>query len=192
MDFVTKLWLAILLSGAAVWVWSFLCWAILPNHKGDFKKVPNEEALLKAMRELNLLPGQYMYPNCSHTEMKDPDKKAKVLAGPMGMLNVWPNSMAMGGKMLGSFLVYLAVSAMVAYISHEALEGRGPMTFMKVFQMAGSAGILGYCFAFLPGGIWFNAPRRSLVISFIEGVIAGLITGAIFAAFWPPSVLPVN
>jgi hypothetical protein len=51
-----------------------------------------------------------------------------------------------------------------------ALPGAAP--FAKVFQVAVTAGILAYCFSFIPA-------------AFIDGIVCGLITGAIFLWRWP-------
>jgi hypothetical protein len=64
-----------------------------------------------------------------------------------------------------------------------ALPGAAP--FAKVFQVAVTAGILAYCFSFIPNAVWFGSYQRTIVASFIDGIVYGLITGAIFAWRWP-------
>ncbi len=46
---LTQLWLAILLSGVAVFVVSSILHMALPLHKGDYKKLPGEADILEAM-----------------------------------------------------------------------------------------------------------------------------------------------
>lgn len=185
MEFVTQLWLPIVLAGVAVWFWNFLSWAALNLHAGDFSPLPNDDAFAKAVRPLNLPPGTYGFPDWGSAKKDKEAFMAKWKAGPVGTISVWPSESKMGGKMIGSFLVYLAVSFLIAYLTWEALAGAKGVGFGKVMQLAGTAGVLGYCFAFLPNGIWFNAKPRAMVMCVIDGLIAGLGTGAIFAALWP-------
>ena len=50
MEFLTELWLAILLSSVFVFVVSSVIHMALPWHKGDVRKMSNEDAVLEAMR----------------------------------------------------------------------------------------------------------------------------------------------
>jgi len=182
---LAHLWLPILLSAAAVWFWSFLSWAILSVHKGDFGGVPNEDEFLSALKPLNLKPGNYGFPHCeSHAKSKDPAFVEKWKTGPAGLLNVWKPNPNMGLNMLLSFIVYLIVSLLIAYVGVAAALPRGA-GFAKVFQVLGTVGILSYSFAFLPTMIWFQASRNAKITGVLDGVISGLATGAIFAVLWP-------
>jgi len=89
----------------------------------------------------------------------------------------------MGPRMLASFALNLLVSFLVAYVAAEALP-KGA-AFSKVFQVIGTVGVLAYAFAHVPHGIWFGAYKKTIVANMIDGVIYGLITGAIFAWRWP-------
>ena len=89
----------------------------------------------------------------------------------------------MGGKLAATFIVYLVVSTLIAYLASVALPKTAE--FAKVFQVVGTAGILAYSFSFIPNAIWFGAYRRTIVASIIDGIVYGAITGAIFAWRWP-------
>jgi hypothetical protein len=92
----------------------------------------------------------------------------------------------MGPKMIGSFIVYLIVSLFIAYLcSQTLLHGA---SFGKILQVAGTAGVLAYCFARIPNDIWFNTPKRAVITSTIDGVVYGIITGLIFGWLWPSAV----
>jgi len=54
--------------------------------------------------------------------------------------------------------------------------------FMPVFRFVGTAAILTYTAASVPGTIWFNLRLPGYII---DGLMHGLATGAIFACFWP-------
>lgn len=183
MEFLSKLWLPIVLSAAAVWFWSFLSWAVLALHKRDMHPLPNEEAFANAVRPLNIPPGVYAFPYCSdQKQYKDPAFQAKWKVGPTGHISIWRPCPNMAANMVMSFIVYLAVSFFVAYAGYAAM----PIApHSKIFQIAGAMGVLAYTFSPLPVMIWFQALPHTKIMAIIDGIIQGLITGAIFAAMWP-------
>jgi hypothetical protein len=85
-------------------------------------------------------------------------------------------------NMLLTFLVYLVVSFVIGYLASETLDATASK--MRVFQITGAAGILAYCFASLPNAIWFGHSRSSVVNGLIDGVLMGVVTGAVFALLW--------
>jgi len=183
MEFLTHLWLPILLSAVAVWFWSFLSWAVLPVHKGDWKVLPNEEQFAAAVRPLNIPPGVYGFPHCTdHKQRNDPAFQAKWKAGPVGLLYLWKPNPAMGAAMAASFGLYLLISFFIGYVGYAAI---GHAAQAKAFQIAGTIGILAYCFAFLPNMIWFQASKRAMLTAVFDGLVQGLATGAIFSLMWP-------
>jgi hypothetical protein len=183
MEFLANLWLPIVLSAVAVFFASFLFWAVLPFHKKDYKVLPDEAAFTAYVRSSAIAPGSYAFPNCATANKKDPEFIKKWKEGPAGMLNVWPTTMSMGRNMVLTFLVYLVVGIVIAYLA--SLTVPPAAGFNSVLRIAGTAGVLAYTFSFIPSAIWFCQPRAMLVRNIIEGVIYGLITGLIFAALWP-------
>ena len=67
------LWLPILLSAGIVFVASSILHMLLPIHKNDYRKLPDEDKVLDAMRTAGVTPGrEYRFPFCSMKEMKEP------------------------------------------------------------------------------------------------------------------------
>ncbi len=189
MDFLTQLWLPIVLSAAAVWIASAIVWMALPHHKDDHRKLPDEGAFAGALRSLNIPPGNYGFPYCGgHAQRNDPEFQKKWKEGPVGMLSLWPPNPSMGKNMVLTFVLYLVVSALIAYLGWAVLPHGGlmpPPTFGKVMQALGTAGVLAYSFAFIPNALWFGQYPRAIAMRVLDGIAYGLITGAIFAALWP-------
>ena len=184
MDLLLPLWLPILLSAAAVWIVSTIFGMPFLHHKNDFIGLPDEDAFMDSLRKSSIKPGNYLFPDFRSREAMESEKVSKALKeGPVGHLSVWQPPLTMGGKLVATFIVYLAVSTLIAYLTRVALPGAAP--FAKVFHVAATAGVLAYCFSFIPNGVWFGAYKRTLVASFIDGIVYGCITGAIFAWFWP-------
>jgi hypothetical protein len=185
MDMLIHLWLPIVASAAAVWMASAIAWTALPHHKGDHKRLPDEAGFTAALRPLKLAPGNYLFPYCEHNaQRKDPEFVKRFTEGPTGIISLWgPMNMNMGRNMGLSFLVYLVVSVLIGYLGAATLKPGADHA--HVFQVLGTAGVLGYSFAFLPGGIWFGQYPRAMVMGVLDGIAYGLITGGVFALLWP-------
>jgi len=195
MDFLLTLWLPIVLSSAAVWFVSMIVWTALPHHKGDYIGLPEtpglpggEDAVMEFIRKSGIPPGNYMFPDARTRAAMSSEKVQKAWEqGPVGHLSIWPTPLTMGGKLVGTFVVYLVVSAFIAGLTRAALSrvaGASP-SFADVFQFAGAAGVLAYCFSSLPTAIWWSAYKRTMAANLIDGALYAAITGAIFAWLWP-------
>lgn len=187
MELLIPLWLPILLSAVAVWIVSAVVWMALPHHKGDFIGLPNppgEDHFMEFVRASGIKPGNYSFPDCrDHAVMKTERVQQAWEKGPVGHLSVWKTPVTMGDKMVATFVVYLIVSTVIAYITRLALPDAAP--FGKVFQVASTAGILAYCFSFIPNAIWFGAYKRTIIANVVDGIVYGVVTGLIFAWRWP-------
>jgi hypothetical protein len=186
MELFLSLWLPVLLSAAAVWIVATLFGMPFLHHKNDFigLEPQQESALLEYLRTSGIKPGNYLFPDFRTREAMESEKVKRALSeGPVGHLCLWRPPLSMGGKLAATFLVYLVVSTLIAYLASVALPKAAG--FARVFQVVGTAGVLAYCFAFLPSAIWFGAYRRTMVAGIVDGIIFGLITGAIFAWRWP-------
>src|SRR5215471_17670040 len=122
---LTQLLLPALLSAILVFLVSSLIHMLTPWHAGDFARLPNEDAVLTALRPLNMAPGAYVAPRpSSMKEMGTDEFKAKLQRGPNVMINVMPNTSGGMGQQLGSWFVYAAVVALFAgYITSRAVAG---------------------------------------------------------------------
>ena len=87
MEFLTELWLPILLAAVAVFVASSIFHMLIPIHKSDYQKLDGEDGILEALRAAGVKPGTYMFPACdSMKDMNSPEMKAKYEKGPVGHL----------------------------------------------------------------------------------------------------------
>jgi hypothetical protein len=175
------LWLPIVLSGVALFFASWIAWMFLPHHKAEWKGPPNEDALLTALKSVGLPPGQYMFPHPkTPDECKSDAFKAKLKAGPNGTLTLYSSPPSMGVNMLCTVLFFVIANFVIGYLAGQVIPPGADK--MKVFQFVGTAGILTYGTANILNGIWFG---RKMIADILDGVVYGLITGAIFAAMWP-------
>lgn len=188
MEFLVTLWLPILLSAAAVWVLSIIFGMPFLHHKHDWVGLaPHEEdAFMEFLRTSSIKPGNYLFPDFRTREAMETEKVKKALqGGPVGHLSVWKTPLTMGDKLVGTFVVHLVVSIFIAYLARVAIPASGPAGFAKVFQVAATAGILAYCFSTIPSALWWGSSKRTIVANVFDGVVFGLVIGAIFAWRWP-------
>lgn len=186
---LSELWMPIILASVLVFIASSIVWMVLPHHKKDWARLPDEDGLMEAMRVAGLQPGQYAFPNCDGDmkKMAEPEFVAKMEAGPVGILFVGPSGKPNMGKSLLQWFVYtLVVSVFVAYVTGMAL---GPgAEYLKIFQISGTAAILGYCAAIVPNGIWKNMSWSTIFKELIDGAVYGLLTAGAIAGFWPDGI----
>jgi len=179
------LWLPILLSAVAVFMVSSLVHMVLPWHKNDYPKMPNEDKVMDALRPLAIPPGDYMVPRPSSRQaLRSPEFLEKVNKGPVMVVTVMPTGMMSMGRSLALWFLYLVVvSLFSAYVAGRALPAGAP--FLEVFRFAGTTAFLGYSLALWQMWIWY---RRSLSITIkatVDGLIYALLTAAVFGWLWP-------
>ena len=180
-----SLWLPILLSAVAVFLVSSVIHMAMPWHKSDYGRLENEDAAMDAMRPLAMPPGDYMVPRpASMAEMKSPAFLEKMNRGPVVMMTVMPNGMTSMGRNLALWFVYLVgVAGVCAYIAGRALPpGAG---HRAVGRLVAPAALLGYTAALWQMSIWYRRSWATTIKSSVDGVIYALLTGALFAWFWP-------
>ena len=182
---VLSLLLPIALSAVIVFLASSIIHMVTKWHKGDLKKFSNEDAVMAALRPLNLQPGNYLLPAPdSINDMKSPDFLAKLNAGPVAFITVRPNGMTSMGRNLGLWFLYsIIVSVFAGYIAGVAF---GPGTeYLKIMQVAGCVAFIGYALAQLHESIWWGRNWGWTARTMVDGLLYGLLTGGTFGWLWP-------
>ena len=78
---LSALWLPIMLSAVIVFVASSIMHMVLPYHRSDYQKLPDEAKVLAALRAAGLKRGLYMFPHATHKDMRSPRDGRKIQAG---------------------------------------------------------------------------------------------------------------
>lgn len=86
MEFLSDLWMPILVSAVFVWIASFLMHMVLPFHKGDWKGLPDENRVAEALS--GIPAGNYMLPHGTMADMKDPAFQERQRRGPNGTITI--------------------------------------------------------------------------------------------------------
>ena len=182
---ITSLWLPILLSAVFVFIASSVIYMVLGYHNKDFKKVPDENKLMDALRGFGLPPGEYAVPYAgSSKEMNSPEYKEKMNKGPVLIMNVWKTGEQGMGKQFAQWFIFaIIVGIFAAYVAGRAL---GPgAEYLAVFRFTGVTAFMGYSLALWQDYVWFyRSPGRTLKNTF-DGLIYALLTAGTFAWLWP-------
>ena len=182
---IMALWLPILLSAIFVFIVSSIVHMVLGYHRSDYKKLPNEEVTLSALRKDPIPPGDYLFPcPASHKEMSSPEMTEKYQKGPVGVMTVLPSGPpAMGKNLVQWFVFLLAVGIAVAYLAGRALESGA--SYLEVFRFAGT----GAFYAHGPGrvieSIWGGRAWSTSFKNLFDGLLYALVTAGTFGWLWP-------
>lgn len=182
---LTELWLPILLSAVFVFIVSSIIHMVLPIHKSECAKLPNEPKLIDALRSQNVAPGEYMFPRAaSMKDMGSPEMLEKFRQGPVGALVVMPTGVPNIGKSLIQWFIYsILVSIFTGYVATLGLQ-HGER-YLEVFQIAGATAVSIYAFAPVSNSIWKGVPWGTTVKYVFDGIVYGLVTGGTFGWLWP-------
>jgi hypothetical protein len=185
MTGLSSLWLPILLSAVIVFVVSSLIHMVLPWHKSDYPKMPNEDKVMDALRPLAIAPGDYFMPRpASMQEMKNPQFIEKMNKGPVIMMTVLPNGPSgMGRNLTLWFLYAVVVGVLGGYVAGRALPP-GAM-YLQVFRFVGVTAFACYAVALWQMSIWYRRAWSITIKATVDGLIYALLTAGTFGWLWP-------
>ena len=185
MNTIAALWLPILLSSVFVFVLSAILHMVLGYHNKDFKKLPDEDGVMDALRKFNIPPGDYAMPCAgSSAGMRNPDFKAKMDKGPVALMSFMKSGQPKMGKPLVLWFCYcVVVSVFAAYITSRAVGWGTP--YLNVFRFAGCSAFMCYALALPHESIWFNRSWSTTIKSILDGLLYALVTGGVFGWLWP-------
>jgi hypothetical protein len=180
-----SLWSSIVLSAVLVFLASWIIHMFLPNHRRDFMKLPNEGALLDALRSMNIPSGQYLAPYANTAaQMKQPEYAEKRKRGPSLFLTlIAGGDTGMGKSLLQWFVYLLVISLFIAYLARHGLAPGA--VYHRVFKSVGVAAFMAYGLGHAHQSIWYRQAWRTTFVYFIDGLVYSLLTAGVFAWLWP-------
>jgi len=175
----------ILVASVIVFIASSVIHMFTPLHKGDLKRVPNEDGVMSALRPFNLAPGDYAMPLASSmAAMGSAEFHAKMAAGPVVMMTVRPSGkFTMTPNLIQWFIYSIVVSLFAGYVAGVALAPGAD--YLKVFQIAGCVAFTGYALGLAQASIWGGKNWGTTLRGMADGLLYGLLTGGTFGWLWP-------
>lgn len=182
---VLDLWLPILVGTVLVFVASSVIHMMIPWHKNDKKQLPQEDAVMDALRASGAPPDDYYFPYCaSMADMNSEEYVAKREKGPCGFLTLTPPGPMNMGKALGQWFAFLLIALVfVAYVTGRAL---GPgADYLHVFQIAGATGFMALGLGAPIESIWSGQKWTTSFKFLIDGLVYALVAAGVFGWLWP-------
>jgi hypothetical protein len=183
----TRAFLAAILGGIAMFIWSFIAHDLLPLGETGIRELSNEPAMLDALktnlgdaRGLYHFPGHKAGPNATRQEKSDAMKRAmeKAASGPSGVLLYHPTREFTFGKLLGiEFATELLEAILVVFLLTQTRIERfgGRVGFVL------TAGILAAITTNIPYWNWYGFPSRYTAAYMSIEIIGFLCVGLIAA-----------
>jgi hypothetical protein len=181
---LASLWIPILVSAVIVFIASSIMHMLLKYHQSDYRRMPDEENVMSAMRTANLQRGMYMFPHCDHKEMNTPESQAKFKRGPVGIVTIMPTGMPVLPKFLAQWFGYcLLIGFFTAYVAAHTLAPGAH--YLGVFRVVGTVSFMAYGLAYISNGIRKAQPWGIVTKDMIDGLIYACLTAGTFGWLWP-------
>jgi hypothetical protein len=183
---IVSLWLPILLSAALVFVASSIIHMVLGYHNNDFRKVPDEDGTMDALRPLNIPPGDYVLPFAGGMEVIRSDEyRAKVENGPVAFVTVLdPGEIFdMGPQLMQWFAYSLLIGIVAAFVAIWTLPAGAE--YLTVFRLTGTVTFVCYAMAQPQRSIWFKQKWSTTLLNMFDGFVYASVSAGAFAWLWP-------
>lgn len=183
---ITTLWLPIVVGAALVFVASSIIHMALPYHRNDYKRLPDEDGVMDALRSFDIPPGDYIVPHAAGPEgMRSEAFKQKIQKGPLAAMTIMPpNAFANMGPQLAQWFAYcLLVGIVSAYLGGRILDPGEE--YLTVFRVTGTVAFASYAMALMQQSIWYYKSWRATLTSMFDGLVYAAVTAGAFGWLWP-------
>lgn len=183
---ITTLWLPILVGAILVFVMSSVIHMLLPYHRNDYARLPDEDRVMDALRAFQIPPGDYVLPHADGPEsMRSEAFRQKVEKGPLAAITVMPPHAFsnMGPQLVQWFAYSLLVGIVAAYLGGRMLEPGAD--YLMVFRVTGTVAFAGYAMALMQQSIWYYRSWSATLKSMFDGLVYAALTAGAFGWLWP-------
>jgi len=185
MVWLSSLWLPIVLSAIAAHIASSILHMLIGHHAGDRGRLPQEDALLEALRAQHAAPDDYMAPHLYGAgALKDPEIAAKRREGPIVVMTLMPGGQLRMARSLTQWFIYLlVVFGLAAYVASRTLPSGA--AYLAVFRVVGTVAFMGLALGYPPSSIWWQQRWSTTLKYMIDGLIYALLGAGLFGWLWP-------
>jgi len=184
-----RVFLAGLLGGLAMFVWSSVAHVALPLGQTGIKEIPNEPAVLSAMHTaLGETPGMYAFPGLGQADMKQ--YAQKLAANPSGILIYHPpGAQALtAGQLVTEFLTELIESLLVVFLlAQTQLSSFGARVGFVVI-----AGVVAALVTNVSYWNWYGFPSSYTAAYMAIQIVGFLCVGLVAGAMVKPTTAPAG
>ncbi len=179
-----------------MFVWGFLVWAVLPVHKDAIHVLPNEDAVVAALKQSNAGPGVYFFPAMPPSDATAEVRQAyeeKYRVGPVGMLSYNPAGLdpMMAKQFIYGFVIAFLSAALVAWFLTRSTAYAG--TYVNRVAYCGMFGVFLTVASHLVTWNWLAEPNDWTVAWIIDSVAGWVVVGLVIAAIIKPKpAAPAN
>ncbi|MBI3712900.1 MAG: hypothetical protein HY253_08055 [Burkholderiales bacterium] len=183
-----QLWLPILATAVAVFVASSLIHMVFKWHNSEYRALPNEDEVRRALGNSDLTPGMYATPHC--TDMKDMEGDAiqqQFREGPVAFITMRaPGAPEMGKYLAQWFLSNIAIAALCAFVAAQNFAAHHDAH--QAGHMAGIVAMIAYGTGTIHESIWMGRPWSATMKNLLDALIYGVATALVFWQLWPAMV----
>jgi hypothetical protein len=177
-----------LLAGIALFVWQSISHMAMGLGDAGMREIPNEPAVLAAMRQFMPEPGLYFFPGMGGPRARQEpaavkEWERKYMAGPSGLLVFHPRNEtpAMSpARLLRQFSFGILAGLVAAFLLSRALGSLRSLPARVGFVAL--LGVLPTCMVGLPYWNWYGFPARYMLASLADQVIGFAVMGLVLAA----------
>lgn len=172
-------------AGLVVFVFSAVDHMVLPTGHMGLQSLPNEEAVLSALRANIRQPGLYFFPGMEMSRRPSEQEQkawlARYTAGPTGLLDYHPGGEA---PMTGRQLALELTSDVLAGLIAAFVVSRTAAPFGRRVVLVALIGLFGWLSISVSYWIWYGFPGAFVVAEGIDQVGGWLLGGVALAAIF--------
>lgn len=180
-----NLWLPILATAVAVFVASSLIHMVFKWHNSEYRALPNEDEVRRALGNSELTPGLYVTPHCA--DMKDMENEAmqqQFRDGPVAFVTMRaPGAPEMGKYLVQWFILNIVVAILSALVASQNFGAHSDA--QQAGHIAGIVSLIAYGSGSVQESIWMGRPWSATMKNMLDALIYGVVTGLAFWQLWP-------
>jgi hypothetical protein len=169
------------LSAVALMVWGYLFWAVSPLPFAVLKPLPDEEAVMKVVRDTQLVTGVYNFPGQVEGQGMDGAFFEKTKSGPIGQIFIRRegynplNPLYYVAEFMHFFLVSLGVGALLLWVRPQLPTYALRLGFVVAL---GAVAALSLDFS---GPLWWHHAWGFHALTALYNAGSGLVSGLVLA-----------
>ena len=179
-----------IVGGIVIFVWGAVSHMVLPLGETGIKQIPNEDAVIAAMRQSIPEPGLYFFPgmDMSHKPSDEEQKAwtAKYTAGPTGILVYHPQGEAPVSPR--QLLTELASNVLMALLAAFLLSMASGSFGRRVLFVA-LLGLFSWLSISVSYWNWYGFPTDFSLAEAVDQVVGCFLAGLVLAAIVKPPSL---